>query len=72
MDCPASCEKGRTCAARRIDGSVRDRDPDQVNERETEADGDAGKARRCAPVHGSMNDQDKHEGKDNFRNEAGK
>ena len=44
-ECPPSHEERGTAAARGVDGEIRDRDSDQVNQRETKADRDGREAR---------------------------
>src|SRR5262245_33768219 len=56
LEGPAADDEGWTGAARRVDGEVRDRDTDEVDDGEAEADGDGREALRRAAIGGAEDD----------------
>ena len=68
LDGSAANEHGHSGRASRVHGGVGHRDRDEVDEREAEADGNRGKACRCATV-GSAHDHEQEDGREHGFNE---
>jgi hypothetical protein len=68
---PGSLKDCRAGGAGRIDGGIRHRDGDEVDERETESDGDGREAFGCALVRRAEDDEQEEEGEQELCDEAG-
>src|SRR4030095_11049942 len=61
-ECPAANDHGRSGATRRVNRGIGNWDAYEVNQRETQSDGDRRQSLGCALVGGAQDDYEEHEG----------
>ena len=67
---PSSNKDSRPSTPCGVHREIRNRDSDQMNQRQSQSDCDGRKAGWCAPVRGSHNDKQEEEGQHHFRDKA--